>query len=653
MRVSNIRGNGSRRWSVARRERLKSRPGTVLIPKMRLRVGTSPVLRLFDRLLPPPLHSADADTRRRARLVIGFTVALLVWSPIFASLYVWWNAPQLAVAILIAGAVASTIPVLLYRTGSISWAGSLLTLTLFGIITYLMCYTGGIRSPAAPWIVLAPMLGTLLMGYRVGACWLVVTIVAIVGIYATDCPAWPTEPGILPRQLQLLSLAGMLGMALVAFSLTVIYEALKDHALGVLVQADRAKSEFLANMSHELRTPLTAILGFTELLLEDADEQPAPGDRRETLQTIRRNGQHLLEVINDILDLSKIESGKLLIENLRVDPARLIDEVVSLLQVRALEKQLSLTVEYASNLPLMLMTDPTRLRQILFNLIGNAIKFTPTGSVRVEVCGVQLPSGQNQLQVDVTDTGIGIMPRHVGRLFEPFTQEDASSTRTFGGSGLGLAISRRLARMLGGDITVDSTPGKGSRFRLRISTGIGTEPPLLARLRSTRKTGPADTPPPGQPPGAAAAASLSDSNVNVASRVNERLLSGMRVLLAEDGPDNRALITCVLQRAGIEVTCAENGLIAVETARQAASAGAPFDVILMDMQMPVLDGYAATAELRRAGYALPIVALTAHAMSDDRQKCLRAGCNAYTTKPIQRAELLQTLESFTRTCTRG
>jgi signal transduction histidine kinase/CheY-like chemotaxis protein/HPt (histidine-containing phosphotransfer) domain-containing protein len=378
--------------------------------------------------------------------------------------------------------------------------------------------------------------------------------------------------------------------------------------------ANRAKSEFLANMSHEIRTPMTAVLGYADLLL---DQDLAPPERLECIQTIRRNGEHLLTVLNDVLDLSKIEAGKLLIERIACGPAQIVVDVASLMRVRALEKELDFGVEFATPVPETIESDPTRLRQILVNLTGNAIKFTETGSVRIVV-----RCDPPKLSFSVVDRGIGMTREQVERLFRPFTQADSSTTRRFGGSGLGLVICKRLADMLGGTIAVESAAGSGSTFTLTIDTGPLEGVPMLSGLQEAGAATPAASP-----------------------DVSQIRCVG-RVLLAEDGADNQLLISTHLRKAGAVVTVAENGRVAVEKALAAIEGGAPFDLILMDMQMPELDGYGATATLRAKGYTRPIVALTAHAMASDRERCLRAGCDDYLSKPIHRPELLSTVRRY-------
>jgi len=387
--------------------------------------------------------------------------------------------------------------------------------------------------------------------------------------------------------------------------------------------ATLAKSEFLANMSHEIRTPMTAILGFAKLAQDGCPAQCEFGQvsHREYLATIARNGEHLLQLLNDILDLSKVEAGRLAVERIDVSPLKLAEEVESLMRVRSDAKGLDLHVEFDGLVPETIRTDPTRLRQILLNLLGNAIKFTEQGSVSLLVRMAEASAGAPALVFDVVDTGLGMTPAETAVLFQPFSQADTSTTRRFGGTGLGLAVSKRLAEALGGDIQlVETRPGAGSRFRLTVATG-----PLdgIAMLDAHGRAAPQ----PQRKPAAPQAASL----------------HATQILLAEDGVDNQRLIVHLLKKAGAEVVLVENGKLAAESALGARDAGKPFDVVLMDMQMPVMDGYEATALLRREGYGGPIVALTAHAMEGDRQKCLNAGCDDYLSKPMSRTALLETV----------
>ena len=374
--------------------------------------------------------------------------------------------------------------------------------------------------------------------------------------------------------------------------------------------ASRAKTAFLANMSHEIRTPITAIVGCADLMLEPS---LGPGERQEHLQIIRRNAQHLAELINDILDISKIEAGKMSIERTECDLPRLTGEVVSLMRWRAVSKGLEFKLAFDGPVPRIINTGPLRLKQVLMNIVGNAIKFTERGSVTLRVaCRTQ--GGSAAITFAVTDTGIGMSGEQMEHLFQPFSQADGSTTRRFGGTGLGLVICQRLVKLLGGQITVQSQPGVGSTFTVSIDGG----PVDATQMVENPSEAFANTPP---------------------AQLAEELpaLRG-RVLLVEDGVDNQRLISAQLKAAGATVEIAANGRQAVEMALSRR-----YDLIVMDMQMPELDGYGATAQLRQQGMQVPIIALTAHAMSDDRDKCIRAGCTDYLAKPVDRQQLLRTL----------
>jgi signal transduction histidine kinase/CheY-like chemotaxis protein len=380
-------------------------------------------------------------------------------------------------------------------------------------------------------------------------------------------------------------------------------------------RASRAKSDFLANMSHEIRTPMNAILGFSELLL---GRTLTTAQRLAHIHTIRRNGEHLLGVIDSVLDLSKIEADRLEIEVTECSPQQIIYEVLSTMQVKAAESGVALSAEFATSLPETVSSDPTRIRQILVNLVGNALKFTKRGTVRI-VASSEHTNGAWSLRFCVADTGMGMTEPQVRALFQPFAQADSSTTRKFGGTGLGLTISRRLARLMGGDITVQTSAGVGSTFIAKIRV---TAPEGVTLLGSFH------------PP-----ASKDELTGSTTAFVG-------RVLVVEDGPDNQRLFETLLKSLGVSVTLASDGAAGAALATEAFDANKPFDLILMDMQMPVLDGYEATSLLRSHGYRHPILALTAHAMGGDRDKCIRAGCDGYLPKPLRRDALLEALQQY-------
>ncbi len=381
--------------------------------------------------------------------------------------------------------------------------------------------------------------------------------------------------------------------------------------------ATGAKSEFLANMSHEIRTPMTAILGFAESLLDPAIEE---AEKTESIRTIIQNGDYLIAIINDILDLSKIEAEKLEVENVPCSPLEITNSVKAVVEGMAREKGLRFLYYCVTKIPETIHTDPIRLRQILMNLMSNAIKFTPEGTILFLISLHDEKSDDPRLQFSIMDSGIGMTGSELEHLFTPFTQADASTTRQFGGTGLGLAISKKLTVLLGGDLSVYSKPSKGSIFRVRIPTGslegVRTlEVPFGSfRLPAPRYEKPKEIP-----------------------------LSA-RILVAEDTPVNQRLIAMILSKSGAQVSLCGNGREAVDRALAMEEAAEPFDVILMDMQMPELDGYEATRRLRAKGYTRPIIAITANAMTSDREKCLGAGCDDYAAKPIKRVALLEKIQ---------
>ncbi|WP_414431968.1 ATP-binding protein [Alcanivorax sp. IL2] len=365
-------------------------------------------------------------------------------------------------------------------------------------------------------------------------------------------------------------------------------------------EASQTKSQFLANISHEIRTPMTAILGYTELLRDGSLSQ---ADQNRYLTIIQQNGDALLALINDVLDLSRIEAGQLHNEQRLFSVTELLDEVVDSLQLRAQEKQIDLGLNYLSAMPMTVCGDAFRLRQILVNLVGNAVKFTEEGQVQVRASWSEV---EQQLQVSVEDSGIGISDAEQQKIFQPFSQADASHSRRYTGTGLGLSIARQLARSQGGDISVFSELNKGSHFSLAMPLSQATE----VDMRD------------------AAAQQLPE----LAGTAME--LKG-RVLLVEDNAVNRLFVRKVLEKSGMQVVEAEDGREACRYYTEDS-----FDLVVLDMQMPVMDGYETAQALRDRGFAGPILALTANVLAVDRQRCMDAGCNAFLGKPIRVKQLI-------------
>lgn len=375
-------------------------------------------------------------------------------------------------------------------------------------------------------------------------------------------------------------------------------------------KANTLKTQFLANMSHEIRTPIGAILGFTDLLKNPTNSVE---ENHNYMGIVERNSQQLLRLIDDILDLSKVEAGKMTIENIRFSMVEMLTDFISVMAFKAGEKGIGFKFTLDTDIPDLISSDPVRLRQVLTNVVGNALKFTDKGFVSMNVS-----YSNSILSFIVKDTGIGVSQAQEARLFQPFSQADTSTTRKFGGTGLGLVLSRRLAESLGGKlILMESKVGAGSTFKFEIAA------PLLPEAKLVN------------------ASALAYSGIMLGAHKTSHALDGLKILVVEDSHDNQMLISTYLKKEGAEVSLASNGQQGVDVALNEE-----FDLLLMDIQMPVLDGYEATKKLRQANYQKPVIALTAHAMKEERIRCLESGFTEFLTKPVQRDMLIKVVSSY-------
>jgi signal transduction histidine kinase len=378
-------------------------------------------------------------------------------------------------------------------------------------------------------------------------------------------------------------------------------------------KANTLKTQFLANMSHEIRTPIGAILGFTDLLKNPFNSIE---ENYTYMGIVERNSTQLLRLIDDILDLSKVEAGKMTVENIRFSMAELLTDFISVMAFKASEKGISFRFNLDTQIPDFVSSDPVRIRQILTNVVGNALKFTDKGYV-----AMNLSYSNSKLIFIVKDTGVGVSEVQATRLFQPFSQADTSTTRKYGGTGLGLVLSKRLAENLGGTLElIESKADLGSTFKVEIFAPRQPDTKLIS------------------------AEALAYSVTTLASHQNSRALQGLKVLVVEDSHDNQMLISTYLKKEGAHVSLASNGQQGIDAAMTE-----DFDILLMDIQMPVLDGYGATKNLRSLNYKKPIIALTAHAMKEERIRCLESGFTEFLTKPVQRDVLIKVVSVFAKT----
>ncbi|QDG51265.1 response regulator [Persicimonas caeni] len=587
---------------------------------------------LIHRFIPEHFFAKENRLAlRRAEIALKTVFTMVLWGPIVSGFYYWGGFTTGAVAVLSCCMVTLLAPLVLRYTGKMSLAAHFVLGPLFVLLVWLAYLLGGINSPVLSWLIFVPLFAALFRDTSTAVRWMVVVLVSW-GVYiGVDMAGYELEPVLGPSIMAILELIELVGLGVSVFVIFLLKDHLQEwlihkmrerqeelqQARDKAVEASRAKSAFLANMSHELRTPLNAVIGYSEMIKEEIEfmeEDEVEGVEQVTgfvpdLERIRTAGKHLLALINDILDLSKIEAGKMTTHVELFDVAELLDDIGGTIRPLANKNDNTLTIEVADELRYM-RSDTTKVRQILFNLLSNACKFTTGGSV---VLRAARGADGTQVEFTVEDTGVGMSPEQLDKVFEAFTQADSSTTREFGGTGLGLTITSHFCSLLGGSIAVESTPGEGSTFTVKLSADLD-----------------------GQADGDAEASTGGDA------RSQPRLSGGDGevVLVIDDDPTMRDLLQRVLEREGFQVATAANGSEGLLLAEQLAP-----DVITLDVMMPSMDGWTLLAKLKEHPElsATPVVMIT---MVSESKRGYALGADHFLVKPVDREQLLDVLQPY-------